>query len=105
MSVRAAILSAARARYSEATALLPDQIRESLCERQMAEDRLAGHLLLNLSEREANEIKRAMRDMRVHVMTLPALREKHRRNIQKFRTEMNEWWWQKENELNDSKMK
>jgi hypothetical protein len=105
MSVRAAILSAARARYSEATALLPDQIRESLCERQMAEDRLAGHLLLNLSEREANEIKRAMREMRVHVMSLPALREKHRRNIQKFRTEMNEWWQKKENELTNTEIK
>jgi hypothetical protein len=46
-----------------------------------------------------------MREMRIHVMTLPALREKHRRNIQKFRTELNEWWWQKENELNDSTMK
>jgi len=105
MSVRAAILAAARARYHEATALLPDQIRESLKERHMAEDRLAGHLLMDLSDREANEIKRAMREMRIHVMSLPALREKHRRNIQKFRTELNEWWWQKENELNDANMK
>jgi hypothetical protein len=105
MSVRAAILAAARARYHESTAMLPDQIRETLRERHTAEDRLAGHLLMELSEREANEIKRAMREMRVHVMTLPAIREKHRRNIEHFRKEIDEWWREKENELKAADMK
>uniref|UniRef100_A0A6C0CHF2 Uncharacterized protein n=1 Tax=viral metagenome TaxID=1070528 RepID=A0A6C0CHF2_9ZZZZ len=105
MSVRAAILAAARARYHEATALLPDQIRDSLKERHTAEDRLAGHLLMNLSERESTEIKRAMREMRVHVMTLPAIREKHRRSMIQFRKEIDEWWQEKENELTVADMK
>ena len=105
MSVRAAIFAAARARYHEATALFPDQIRESMMERTKAEDRLAGHLLMDLPERESTEIKRALREMRVHIMTLPAIREKHRRNMQRFRKELDEWWQEKENELNGSNMK
>ena len=105
MSVRAAVLAAGRARYREATALFPDQIRDSLKERHAAEERLAGHLLMNLSERELNDIKRAMRDMRVHVMTLPAIREKHRRNMNHFRMELDVWWQEKENELTDVDMK
>ena len=105
MSVRAAILAAARARYHEATALFPDQIRDSLKERTKAEDRLAGHLLMELPERESTEIKRAMREMRVHIMTLPAIRDKHRRNVERFRKELDEWWQEKENELNATNLK
>jgi hypothetical protein len=105
MSVRAAILAAARARYHETTALLPDQIRESLKERSMAEDRLAGHLLMVLPENESTEIKRALREMRVHIMTLPATREKYRRRIERFRKELEKWRQDKENELNDTDMK
>lgn len=105
MSVRAAILAAARARYHEATALFPDQIRDSLKERSIAEDRLAGHLLMDLPERDSTEIKRALREMRVHIMSLPAIREKHRRNVQRFRKELDEWWQEKENELNATNLK
>jgi hypothetical protein len=103
MSVRAAILAAARARAHETMALFPDQIRESLKERMSAEDRLAGHLLMDLPERDMNEIKRAMRDMRVHIMSLPTLREMYRRNMLKGRAEIQEWF--KQNELNEVDMK
>lgn len=105
MSVRAAILAAARARYHEATALLPDQIRDSLKERTKAEDQLAGHLLMDLPERESTEIKRALREMRVHIMTLPAIREKNRRSLERFRRELEKWRQDKENELNATDMK
>jgi hypothetical protein len=100
MSVRAAILAAARARVHETMALIPEQIRETMKERMNAEDRLAGHLLMDLPEREMNELKRAMRDMRVHIMSLPVLRETYRRNILKNRAEIQEWCTNKENENN-----
>jgi hypothetical protein len=103
MSVRAAILAAARARAHETMAIYPDQIREAMKERSKAEDRLAGHLLMDLPERDMNEIKRAMRDMRVHIMSLPTLREIYRRNLLKGRSEIQEWC--KQNELNDADMK
>lgn len=103
MSVRAAILAAARARARETMSIYPDQIRESLQERTKAEDRLAGHLLMDLSERDRNEIKRAMRDMRIHIMSLPTLREMYRRNMLKSRSEIQEWF--KENEFKDADMK
>jgi hypothetical protein len=103
MSVRSAILAAARARARETMAIFPDQIRETMKERSKAEDRLAGHLLMDLPERDMNEIKRAMRDMRVHIMSLPTLRETYRRNMLKNRAEIQEWF--KENELKDADMK
>jgi len=107
MSVRAAILAAARARYHEATAVLPDQIKDSMKERHAAEDRLAGHLLMNINERESNEIKRALRELRIHVMSLPALREKYRRNVESARREIDDWYKSKtnENELTTNEMK
>jgi hypothetical protein len=103
MSVRAAILAAARARARETMAIYPDQIRASMLERSKAEDRLAGHLLMDLSERDRNEIKRAMRDMRIHIMSLPSLREMYRRNMLRSRVEIQEWF--KENEFKDADMK
>lgn len=103
MSVRSAILAAARARARETMAIYPDQIRESMHERSKAEDRLAGHLLMDLSERDRNEIKRAMRDMRIHIMSLPSLREMYRRNMLRSRAEIQEWF--KENEFKDADMK
>jgi len=44
-----------------------------------------------------------MRDMRVHIMSLPTLRETYRRNMLKNRAEIQEWF--KENELKDADMK
>lgn len=98
MSVRTAILAAARARYRESTAIFPDQIRESLAERELAEQRLAGHLQMNLSERDMNNVKRALRDLRVHMMTLPAVRERNRRNMVRTQHEIREWYANSENE-------
>ena len=72
-------------------------------ERSKAEDRLAGYLLMDLSERDRNEIKRAMRDMRIHIMSLPSLREMYRRNMLKSRAEIQQWF--KENEFKDADMK
>ena len=74
-------------------------------ERHMAEDRLAGHLLMKLTDAETKAINRAIHEMGVHVMALPALRETHRRTMMKFRKEMDEWWQEKENELTDSEIK
>jgi hypothetical protein len=103
MSVRSAILAAARARAHETMAIVPDQIRETMKERVKAEDRLAGHLLMDLPERDLNEIKRAMRDMRVHIMSLPTLREMYRRNMLRSRAEIQEWFKQNEFEQVDMK--
>jgi hypothetical protein len=58
---------------------------------------------MNLSERDKNEIKRAMRDMRLHIMSLPTLREMYRRNMMKSRAEIQEWV--KQNEFKDADMK
>jgi len=105
MSVRAAIMAAARARAHEKMAVFTDQIKESLKERMNAEDRLAGHLLMDLPERDMKEIKRAMSEMQIHVKTLPAIREKNRRSTNYFRMEMDVWWKEKQNESNDVDMK
>jgi hypothetical protein len=58
---------------------------------------------MDLSERDKNEIKRAMRDMRIHIMSLSSLREMYRRNMLKSRAEIQEWF--KQNEFKDADMK
>ena len=104
MSVRTALLSAAHARFMEKIAMYPDQIKISLREREKAEQRLEGHLLLKLPEKDLNEIKRAIKEMNIHIETLPVVREKYRRGFQHYKREIQEWYNEKERELNGSNM-
>ena len=100
MSVRAAIISAIRSRYRESTAIFPDQIRASLEAREQATHRLQGYLLMNIPDRDRNEIKHHLKEMNIHIMALPAVREKYRRNMERTQREIEEWYISKENEIN-----